>query len=76
MVFFLFGIKNPISVIPENKLKCGWPQIMFVLFFSPFEMSLGLENLAAFMYRIDVWLLPYIMEFQVALLDAVVECVK
>ena len=72
------GIENPKSVFIKNKLNCRLmrPHHTFPLSFGSSEMGSGPENSAAFLHRIDVWLSPCVIEFQVAFLDAAVDCAK
>ena len=65
------------SVFPKNKLKCGlvWPE-KFPLSLGPSQMTLGLENSAAFPRKINKCLPLCLIQFQVTFLDAVADCVK
>lgn len=64
MVFFIFDTESSTSFFHNNKLKRGlvWAQKMFTMCFP--------DNSAMFLHRIDVWLLPCTVQFQVGFLDA------
>ena len=49
---------------------------MCVLSFCPSEMSSCPENLAVFLHRVDIWLPPCVIQFQVIFVAAAVDCVE